>query len=92
MSSNAYPERPLAVIDWQVREHSEQLKSLRHWRGNTDMKLISVEDKIDRIAEEVRELGETVGSLRKTLMAFSFTVAGSSMVFALSVLAATGKF
>lgn len=85
------PDRPLAVIDWQTRDHAEQLKSIRHWRGNTDIKIQAVDDKIGRLGDDLRELSGTVAGLRRTLMTFAFTIAGSSVVFALSILAATGR-
>ncbi len=81
----------LSVLGYQVRTHEDALKSLRHWRGNTDVKMQALDGKLDQVSRDVAALGEAVVSLRRTVMAFSFTVAGSAVVFAFSVLAATGR-
>ena len=44
---------------------------------------------LDGLAEDVRELKEEVKSLRRAIVAFSFTVAASAVVFAFVQLAGT---
>ena len=45
---------------------------------------------VDGLAEDVRELKDEVKSLRRAIIAFSFTVAGSAIVFAFAVVQLTG--
>lgn len=54
------------------------------WRAVTDDRMEALEHKIDGLTK-------SVDALRRTILAFAFTVAGSCIVFALSVLIATGK-
>jgi hypothetical protein len=81
----------LPVLGYQMRETIEALKSLQGWRGTTDVKLQTLDGKIEQLSTDVSELSDVVSSLRRTVMAFAFTVAGSSVVFAFSILAATGR-
>lgn len=46
---------------------------------------------VDGLAEDVRELKDEVKSLRRAIVAFSFTVAGSAIVFAFAVTQLTGS-
>lgn len=46
---------------------------------------------LHHLVETVEELAKSFDGLRKTLIAFAFTIAGSAVVFALSILVATGK-
>lgn len=57
------------------------------WRRDVD------DDRRDlkQIREEVATLSTAVDNLRKTLLKFAFTIAGSAVVFALTVLISTGK-
>jgi len=45
---------------------------------------------VDGLAEDVRELKDEVKSLRRAIIAFCFTVAGSAIVFAFAVVQLTG--
>lgn len=81
----------MAVIDWQVRDHAEQLKSIRHWRGNTDLKMLSLEDKVDRLNREMVNLTAAVEKSVKRQTQWMLLLAGSTATFATSVLVATGK-
>lgn len=54
------------------------------WRAVTDDRMKSLETKIDHLSEAVE-------SLRRVILAFALSIAGSAIVFALSVLIATGK-
>ena len=45
---------------------------------------------VDGLAEDVRELKDEVRSLRRAIIAFSFAVSGSAIVFAFTVTQATG--
>ncbi len=84
-------ETPPILFDYQLREHAEELKSLRTWRNSTDIKIQALDGTVRQLSRDVSQLSEAVSSLRRTVMAFAFTVAGSSVVFAFSILAATGR-
>lgn len=66
------------------------------WRWKSEQQKWVEEVNNDRrdlkyLREEMRDLARTVEGLRKVILAFAFSVAGSAVVFALSVLIATGK-
>lgn len=84
-------EPTLALIDYRVRDLAEQVKGLRHWRGNTDMKIVGLEGRLDNLREEVLDLHKSVDNLGRRIGMFTWAVAGGSITFAFSVLAATGK-
>jgi hypothetical protein len=48
-------------------------------------------DDLYRRVEDVRELKDEVKSLRRAIIAFAFSVAGSAMVFAFAVVQLTGS-
>lgn len=54
------------------------------WRAVTDDRLKGIETKIDHLAE-------SVDGLRKVILGFAFSLAASAIIFALTVLTATGK-
>lgn len=54
------------------------------WRAVTD-------DRLEGLEGKIVALTRAVDALRRTILAFAFTIAGSCIVFALSVLIATGK-
>ena len=45
---------------------------------------------VDGLSEDVRELKEEVKSLRRALIGFSLTIAGSAVIFALTVVQLIG--
>jgi hypothetical protein len=54
------------------------------WRAVTDDRMTGLEHKVDLLAA-------SVDSLRKTIMGLAISIAGSAVIFALSVMIATGK-
>lgn len=58
--------------------------------GNVEEHKASRRD-VDALAGDVRELKDEVKSLRRAIIAFSFTVAGSAIVFAFTVVQLTGS-
>lgn len=84
-------EPSLPIIDWQVRDHADQLKSLRHWRGNTDMKVVTLEGDVKVLHHELQELRTSIDRMSRRMAQFTFTLAAGSLTFAFTVLAATGR-
>lgn len=70
---------------WRWRERFTN--DFERWQRQVDLDLNDVK----HMGEEFKSLKVSVDSTRKTVMAFAYTVAGSSIVFAFSVLVATGK-
>jgi hypothetical protein len=70
--------------DWVERWQREDFTS---WQRDVD------DDRrdLEYVRKDVQALRVSVDSLRKTIIAFAFSVAGSAVVFGLSVLIATGK-
>lgn len=75
-----------------------RIRDLWRWRENFTRDYDKWKREIDldvndfkHMAQEFTALKTSVDSMRKTIMGFSFTVAGSAIVFAFSVLVATGK-
>lgn len=54
------------------------------WRAVTD-------DRIEGLEGKIVALTKAVDALRRTILGFALTIAGSCVVFSLSVLIATGK-
>jgi hypothetical protein len=57
---------------------------------NTEKDKASRRD-VDALSEDVRELKDEVKSLRRAIVGFCFTIAGSAVVFALAVGQLTGS-
>lgn len=74
-----------------VRQHEGALQNLRQWRSNTDMKIVGIEAKIDALHQDMVHLNESVDKLSKRVGWFVMSIAGGSLTFAFSILAATGR-
>lgn len=74
-----------------IRYELEELKRFRteteSWRRHVDQDRRDLE----YLRKDFVELTDAVNGLRKMLITFSLSVAGSAIVFALSVLVSTGK-
>lgn len=51
----------------------------------------AVRERVSHLAKEVHDLSDEVASLRKVLVGTAVSFAASALVFAFSILAATGK-
>lgn len=80
-----------AVLAYQVSQMALQIESTTKWRGDVSTKLAARDVEYTNLSAEVAALREDVRSLRKTLVGLAITIAGSSVIFGLSILAATGK-
>ena len=79
------------VLRWRVDKNEEKLIKLDEWRREVDIERASMREIVSQISKDVAELSNAFNGLRKTLVMFAFTIAGSSIVFALGILAATGR-
>lgn len=89
MSSHA--EEPGSVLAYKVRQMGNDIKELVVWRREVDAERQELRAKARDLADEMKALQASVESLRKVILGFAFTVAGSCLVFAFTVLLATGK-
>lgn len=79
------------AISFLVRQHETALQSLVQWRGDTDVKLVRLENKVETVHAEVQDMRSSVDRLSKRIGMFTFSIAGGAITFAFTVLAATGK-
>ena len=61
------------------------------WRPQVDADRVLFRAQIANLLHDLEELTNAVNSLRRTILGFAFSIAGSAILFALTVLAATGK-
>jgi hypothetical protein len=85
------PADRASVFDWRLKQQEEATKSLRHWRGNTDMKLVAQEGKLEQLHEDVKDVGRQVAGIRRLLIGLMSSITVAVVIFALSLLTATGR-
>ena len=78
---------PETVIRYEVDELKKWRDGMDGWRRHVD----SDRRDLAFLRKDVTDLTAAVNGLRKMLMTFALSIAGSAVVFALSVLIATGK-
>lgn len=79
------------AFPFRLRQVERGVDELKTWRGKVDTTMATREEQQRQLVEKVDELSTAVDSLRKVIIGFALSIAGSSIVFALSVLIATGK-
>ncbi len=90
MSATSYDESPQALA-YRLRQSEAAVKELAEWRRSVDTSRAAEQVVIENMAEAMQTLSATVESLRRTIIGFALSIAGSAVVFALSILVATGK-
>ncbi len=91
MSDVPYEGGGSNVLGYRVGENSKHILRLQDWRSEVDKERAARAIEMENMSEAIANLTETVNGLRKALLGFAFTIAGSAVVFALSILVATGK-
>lgn len=86
-----FPYEEAAAIPFRVRENSRRIESLERWRREVDTVRATQTEQIAAMSEAVVSLSARVDGLAKILIGFAFSIAASSVIFALSILVATGK-
>ena len=84
----------LAILAERQRGLARSVGDLLKWRnGRYGMEAwrAVTDDRIEGLEGKIVDLTRAVNALRRTILGFAFTIAGSCVVFALSVLVATGK-
>lgn len=80
-------DEPRNLTEYRIKELQGWRAEQEKWRREVDA---DRRDFVNAI-EDVRMLSNAVNGLRRTILAFALSIAGSATVFALTVLAATGK-
>ncbi len=75
------------LVRYKVADLERFRDRTEEWRRQVDVDRRDLE----YLREEMKEVVLAVNALRKMLLTFSFTISGSAVVFALTVLIATGK-
>lgn len=79
------------VLLYRVRELARQVAELVSWRRDVDQERVQLRADAKTLADEMQELKRAVDTLRKTILGFALTIAGSAVVFALTILASSGR-
>lgn len=86
-----FPYENEALLSFRVRENTGKIKALEEWRSEVDIERSAQTQQISTMSDAVVNLNDKVEGLSKILIGFALSIAGSSVVFALTILAATGK-
>lgn len=81
----------IAALPFRLRRVEDVQGDLVKWRGVVDTERAVQKEQLGNLREEMNALTAAVDSLRKVILGFALSIAGSAVVFALSVLIATGK-
>lgn len=92
MSTN---ELDPAVLSWRIGQielaQKDHVKDVEVWRRTVDEERSTTKEQIKYMRGDISDLTSGFNGLRKALIGFALTIAVSCLVFALSILAATGK-
>jgi hypothetical protein len=91
MSDFTVDDNNQGVILYRVRELGRQVADLLNWRSAVDQERVQLRADAKTLATEMAELKQAVDTLRKTILGFALTIAGSAIVFALTILASSGR-
>ena len=80
-----------ALLPFRVRENTKKIETLEGWRREVDSERATQTEQISTMSDAVVNLNDKVEGLSKILIGFALSIAGSSVVFALTILAATGR-
>lgn len=86
-----FPYDNEVLLPFRVRENSKKIERLEAWRAEVDTSRAAEKVQAENMAEAMAALTDTVNGLRRALIGFALTIAASAIVFALTVLSATGK-
>lgn len=82
---------PYALLSFRVGEVEKKVDLNTKWREETAAALAGRNVEFTQLSTEVSALRIDVKGLRQVLLGLACTIAGSSVVFGLSILIATGK-
>lgn len=91
MSDFTVDDNNPGIILYRIRELAKTVAELVNWRRDVDQERVQLRLDAKSLAEEMAELKRVVDGLRKALIGFALTIAGSAIIFALTILASSGK-
>jgi hypothetical protein len=91
MSDFTVDDNNPGIILYRIRELAKTVAELVNWRRDVDQERVQLRLDAKSLAEEMAELKRVVDGLRKALIGFALTIAGSAVIFALTILASSGK-
>lgn len=80
-----------STIPFRVRTLEKVIERLQDWRGVVDTERSVQAERLTTLDQRLDNLTRAVESLRRVILGFALSIAGSAVVFAFSVLIATGK-
>lgn len=78
-------------LPFRMGQIERQMDRLSEWRSDVDKQRATQSEQLNNLQVAMNDLTREVRGYRRTLMTFAVSIAGSSLVFGLSILAATGK-
>jgi hypothetical protein len=85
------PETEFRWFRDRLDRFDKALSDLERWKGEVDRELGVREEQMKQLGADMAATKAIAEGVRKVLIQFAFTLAGSAVVFAFSVLLATGK-
>lgn len=82
-----YDENAGSLLPFRLQKLERFQEKTEEWRREVDKD----RDAFDNMREDFIRLTKAVDGLRRTLLGFAFSIALASIVFAFSVMVATGK-
>lgn len=79
------------AFPYRLRTLERIVEVLQEWRRTVDSTLDRRDERFKTMEEKVDTLVKSMDALRRVLVGFALTIAGSAIAFALTVLIATGK-
>lgn len=90
MADIPYDDSP-NIIAYRVRQLAKTAADLITWQKDVDKTLDEHESNLINIGSAFKELKDEVKGMRTALLGLALSIAGSSVIFALTVLTAVGK-
>ena len=82
---------PLALLRYRVDQLRQDVDRTDRWREATAQRNAAREVEYATLKDDVAALRDDVRGLRRVLIGLTCSIAGSAIIFGLTVLAATGK-
>lgn len=79
------------LLPYRVRNLERDVTNIKEWRERLSPDLAVRDEHFKGMDAKVAQLSEAVDKLRAALVASALTVAGSSVLFAIGTMVATGK-
>lgn len=79
------------LLKYRVDQYGGRLDRIEDWRTRVDEDRVTVKGELKNMHSDLVSLSTAVDAIRRVLVGFAFTIAASAIVFAFSILLATGK-